>query len=161
MVTYNSNIWRKCIMKVILIQDVNKIGKKGEIVEVKAGYAKNFLFKQKLAVEATSKNLKELERQLAEIKKQNEEELQAARDLAAQIEEIQVEVKLKTGAGGRTFGSVSTKEISDVLKTSFNIDIDKKKLQLDDPIKSLGIHKVNAKLHPEVNAELKVKVSEE
>ena len=148
-------------MKVILIQDVNKIGKKGEIVEVKAGYAKNFLFKQKLAVEATSKNLKELERQLAEIKKQNEEELQAARDLAAQIEEIQVEVKLKTGAGGRTFGSVSTKEISDVLKTSFNIDIDKKKLHLDDPIKSLGIHKVNAKLHPEVNAELKVKVSEE
>ena len=148
-------------MKVILIQDVNKIGKKGEIVEVKAGYAKNFLFKQKLAVEATSKNLKELERQLAEIKKQNEEELQAARDLAAQLAEIQVEVKLKTGAGGRTFGSVSTKEISDVLKTSFNIDIDKKKLQLDDPIKSLGIHKVNAKLHPEVNAELKVKVSEE
>ncbi|NLJ89656.1 MAG: 50S ribosomal protein L9 [Clostridiales bacterium] len=148
-------------MKVILTQDVKKVGKKGEIVDVKVGYARNFLFKQNLAVEATSQNLKELDEQLAAIKKQNEEELKAAQDLGKHIEELQVEVKLKTGEGGRTFGSISTKEIADVLKANFKIDIDKKKLQLDEPIKSLGTHTVTVKLHPEVNAQLKVKVSAE
>lgn len=148
-------------MKVILTQDVKKVGKKGEIVDVKVGYARNFLFKQNLAVEATSQNLKELDEQLAAIKKQNEEELKAAQDLGKHIEELQVEVKLKTGEGGRTFGSISTKEIADVLKSNFKIDIDKKKLQLDEPIKSLGTHTVTVKLHPEVNAQLKVKVSAE
>lgn len=148
-------------MKVILTQDVKKVGKKGEIVDVKVGYARNFLFKQNLAVEATSQNLKELDEQLAAIKKKNEEELKAAQDLGKHIEELQVEVKLKTGEGGRTFGSISTKEIADVLKSNFKIDIDKKKLQLDEPIKSLGTHTVTVKLHPEVNAQLKVKVSAE
>lgn len=148
-------------MKVILIQDVNKVGKQGEIIEVKAGYAKNFLFKQNLAVEATNKNLRELNNKLAAIKKQSEDEIKAAESLAKEIEEVQVEVKLKAGKGGKTFGSISTKEVADVLKANFNIEVDKKKLQLDEPIKSLGSHTVNVKLHPEVNAQLKVKVREE
>lgn len=148
-------------MKVILIQDVNKVGKQGEIIEVKAGYAKNFLFKQNLAVEATNKNLRELNNKLAAIKKQSEDEIKAAKSLAKEIEEVQVEVKLKAGKGGKTFGSISTKEVADVLKANFNIEVDKKKLQLDEPIKSLGTHTVNVKLHPEVNAQLKVKVREE
>ncbi len=148
-------------MKVILTQDVKKIGKKGEVIEVKVGYARNFLFKQNLAVEATNQNLKELDNKLAASKKQSEEELKLAQDFKKQIEAIQVEVKLKAGEGGKTFGSISTKEISEVLKATFNIDVDRKKLQLEEPIKSLGTHVVNAKLHPEVNAQLKVKVSEE
>lgn len=148
-------------MKVILTQDVKKLGSQGEIVEVKSGYARNFLFPKGFAVEATKKNLNQLENKLAAIEKVNEEELEAAQELANKIETIKVEVKLKAGEGGKTFGSISTKEIADVLKSEFNLDVDKKKLQLEEPIKSLGNHIVNVKLHPEVNCELKVKVNAE
>ncbi len=148
-------------MKVILMKDLEKIGQKGEIVEVKDGYARNFLLPKEYAVEATNKNLNRLKNKLAAIQKQNEEELQAAQEIANKIESIQVDVKLKVGEGGKTFGSISTKEIADVLKLEFKLDVDRKKLQLENPIKSIGTHAVNVKLHPEVTAELKVVVSEE
>ncbi len=148
-------------MKVILTQDVKKLGKKGEIVEVKDGYGRNFLIAKDLGVEASDKNLRQLKNKLAAIEKANQEELDAAKELAKQIEAIQVEAQLKTGEGGKTFGSISTKEVSDILKSEFKLDIDKKKFQLDEPIKSLGTHIVNVRLHPEVTCELKVHVSEE
>lgn len=148
-------------MKVILMKDLEKIGQKGEIVEVKDGYARNFLFPKEYAVEAINKNLNRLKNKLAAIQKQNEEELQAAQEIANKIESIQVDVKLKVGEGGKTFGSISTKEVADVLKSEFKLDVDRKKLQLENPIKSIGTHAVNVKLHPEVTAELKVVVSEE
>lgn len=147
-------------MKVILMEDVNKIGKQGEVVEVKKGYARNFLFPQGLALEATNKNLKQLDFKLKAVEKQSEEELEQARELGNQVKAAEVVVKLKAGEGGKTFGSISTKEIAEVLKSEFNIEIDKKKLQLEEPIKSLGTHIVNVKLHPEVNVELKVVVNE-
>lgn len=148
-------------MKVILIEDVKKIGKKGQIVDVKSGYARNFLFPKDLAIEATPQNLNQLKnKQAAELKK-NEEELQEAVAFGKQIEDIQVEVSLKTGEGGKTFGSISTKEISGILKSKFGFDVDKKKIQLDEPIRSIGTHIVNVRLHPEVVSELKVKVNEE
>ena len=140
-------------MKVILMKDLEKIGQKGEIVEVKDGYARNFLLPKEYAVEATNKNLNRLKNKLAAIQKQNEEELQAAQEIANKIESIQVDVKLKVGEGGKTFGSISTKEVADVLKSEFKLDVDRKKLQLENPIKSIGTHAVNVKLHPEVTAE--------
>ncbi len=148
-------------MKVILTQDVNKIGKKGEVVDVKDGYARNFLLPQDLAVQATPKNLKQLKKQEAAIEKKNAEELAKAQELAKEIESIQVEVSLKSGEGGKTFGSISSKEIADVLKSGFDLDVDKKKIQIEEAIKSIGTHIVTVKLHPEVTCELKVKVNEE
>lgn len=147
-------------MKIILIKDVKKLGKQGEIVEVKDGYARNFLFPRELAVEATDKNLRQLDNKLLSIKKQNEEELAEAQTLAKRIEELQVELKLKAGEGGKTFGSISTKEIADTLKSEFDLEVDRRKLGLEEPIKSLGTHLVNVKLHQEVTAELKVNVTE-
>lgn len=148
-------------MKVILTQDVNKIGKKGEVVDVKDGYARNFLLPQDLAVQATPKNLKQLKKQEAAIEKKNAEELAKAQELAKEIESIQVEVSLKSGEGGKTFGSISSKEIADVLKSGFDLDVDKKKIQIEEAIKSIGTHIVTVRLHPEVTCELKVKVNEE
>lgn len=148
-------------MKLILKQDVEKIGKKGEVVNVKDGYARNFLLPQDLAVEATPKNLKQLKKQVAAIEKKNAEELAQAQDLAKKIEAAQVEVSLKSGEGGKTFGSISSKEIADVLKSEVGFDVDKKKIQIEEAIKSIGTHIVTVKLHPEVTCELKVKVNEE
>ena len=147
-------------MIVILQKDVKKLGKQGEIVQVKDGYARNFLFPRELAVEATDKNLRQLDNKLLSIKKQNEEELAEAQTLAKRIEELQVELKLKAGEGGKTFGSISTKEIADTLKSEFDLEVDRRKLGLEEPIKSLGTHLVNVKLHQEVTAELKVNVTE-
>ena len=148
-------------MKLILKQDVNKIGKKGEVVDVKDGYARNFLLPKDLAVLATPKNLKQLKKQEAATEKKNAEELAEAQEFAEKIEAIQVEVSLKSGEGGKTFGSISSKEISDVLKSEFGVDVDKKKIQIEEAIKSIGTHIVTIKLHPEVTCELKVKVNEE
>ncbi len=147
-------------MKIILIKDVKKLGKQGEVIEVKDGYARNFLFPRGLAVEATEGNLRQLDNKLLTIQKQNEEELDEAKDLAARIEGIQVELKLRAGEGGKTFGSISTKEIADILKSEFDLEVDRRKVQLEEPIKSLGSHLVNIKIHQEVTAELKVNVTE-
>ena len=148
-------------MEVILLQDVKSLGKKGELVKINDGYARNFILPKKLGVEANAKNLNDLKLQkLAEEKKQKEI-LEEAIALGKDIEAKTLVLTIKSGEGGRTFGSISTKEIATGLKSQFNIEIDKKKLLLNDPIKNIGMHTVGIKLHPKVTAELKVKVSEQ
>ena len=147
-------------MKVILLEDVKSLGKKGEIVNVNDGYARNFILPKKLGLEATGKNRNDLK-----LHKQNEEKvaqevLDAAKELAKKIEAGKVEVTIKTGEGGRTFGSVSSKEIAIAVKEQMGYDIDKKKIQMKDAIKSLGTYIVPVKLHAKVTAELKVHVGE-
>ena len=148
-------------MKVILLQDVKSLGKKGEIVNVNDGYARNFILPKKFGVEATGKNLNDLKLQKNNEKKVAQENLEAAKELAAELAEGQVELSIKVGEGGRAFGSVSSKEIAAAVKEQMNLEVDKKKIQLKEAIKSLGTHIVNVKLHPEVTAELKVVVKEE
>ena len=148
-------------MKVILLQDVKSLGKKGEIVNVNDGYARNFILPKKLGVEATGKNLNDLKLQKNNEKKVAQENLDAAKKLAAELAEGKVELAIKVGEGGRAFGSVSSKEIAAAVKEQIGLDVDKKKIQLKEAIKSLGTHIVAVKLHPEVTAELKVSVKEE
>ena len=148
-------------MKVILLQDVKSLGKKGEIVNVNDGYARNFILPKKLGVEATGKNLNDLKLQKNNEKKVAQENLDAAKKLAAELAEGKVERAIKVGEGGRAFGSVSSKEIAAAVKEQMGLDVDKKKIQLKEAIKSLGTHVVAVKLHPEVTAELKVSVKEE
>ena len=147
-------------MKVILLEDVKSLGKKGEVVEVKDGYARNFILKKKLGVEATGKNLNDLKLQKAHADKVAQENLEAAQALAKELEEKEVICKMKVGEGGRTFGSISTKEIAQAVKEQLNMDLDKKKMVLDDAIKALGVYTVKLKLHPKVTGTLKVKVVE-
>lgn len=148
-------------MKVILLENVKSLGKKGEIVNVNDGYARNFILPKKLGVEATGKNLNDLKLQKNNGKKVAQENLDAAKELAAELSAGKVELAIKVGEGGRTFGSVSSKEIAVAVKDQMQLDIDKKKIQLKESIKSLGTHIVTVKLHPEVSAELKVVVKEE
>ena len=148
-------------MKVILLEDVNSLGNKGQIVNVSDGYARNFVLPKKLGLEATSKNLNDLKLQKANEEKVAKQILEEAKELAKKVEAGKVEVKIKVGEGGRTFGSVSTKEIAIAVKEQMGYDIDKKKIQLKDAIKTLGTHVVPVKLHQQVTAELKVIVTEE
>lgn len=147
-------------MQVILLQDVKALGKKGEIVSVNDGYAKNFILPKKLGVEATSKNMNDLKLQKANSEKVAEEQYEAAQELAKVVESKTVIVKMKAGEGGKVFGSVSTKEIAKEALEQHDLDIDKKKMQLAEPIKSFGVHEIPVKLHPKVTAKLKVKVQE-
>ena len=148
-------------MKVILLADVKSLGKKGEIVNVSDGYARNMLFPKKLGVEATPKNLNDLKLQNQNREKVAAENLAAAQQFAKDLEKVTVEVKIKVGEGGRMFGSVSTKEIAEAAKKQLNLDIDKKKMVLDTPIKCLGVTMVPVKLHPQVVGQLKVFVKEQ
>ena len=148
-------------MKIILLEDVKSLGKKGQIVNVSDGYARNFVLPKKLGLEATSKNLNDLKLQKANEEKVAQQILDEAKELAKKVEAGKVEVKIKVGEGGRTFGSVSTKEIAVAVKEQMGYDIDKKKIQLKDAIKALGTHVVPVKLHQKVTAELKVIVTEE
>jgi large subunit ribosomal protein L9 len=147
-------------MKVILLQDVKSLGKKGDVVTVSDGYARNQLLPKKLGLEATSKNLNDLKLQNQHADKVAQEQLEAAKALAETLSDKQVELKIKAGEGGRTFGSVSTKEISGAVKDQLGLDIDKKKMSLTDPIKALGTYEVSVKLHPKVTGTLRVKVTE-
>ncbi len=147
-------------MKVILLQDVKSVGKKGDIVEVSDGYAKNFIFKKKLGTPADPKNLNDLKLKKANDEKVAAENLEAAKELAEKIAEKTVVVSLKAGEGGKPFGSVSSKEIAQEAKDQFGLDIDKKKIVLAEPIRAFGTHEVAVKLHPSVTASLKVKVEE-
>ncbi|WP_033164437.1 50S ribosomal protein L9 [Clostridium sp. KNHs205] len=147
-------------MQIILLQDVKALGKKGELVNVSDGYARNFILPKKVGLEANAKNLNDLKLQKAAEEKKQKEILEEAKTLAKDLESKTLELKIKTGEGGRTFGSISSKEIAQELKTQYSLDIDKKKLQINDPIKTIGTHTVPVKLHPQVTAELKVKVSE-
>ena len=147
-------------MKVILLEDVKSLGKKGQIVNVNDGYARNFILPKKLGLEATGKNLNDLKLQNANKEKLAQEALEAAQELAKKIEAGKIVVLIKVGEGGRTFGSISTKEIAIEVKNQMGYDIDKKKIQLKDAIKTLGTHNVPIKLHQKVVAELKVNVTE-
>ncbi|MBP3703449.1 MAG: 50S ribosomal protein L9 [Lachnospiraceae bacterium] len=143
-------------MKVILLEDVKSLGKKDEIVEVNDGYARNFILPKKKGVEATSKNLNDLKLKKANEDKVAAEKLAQAKAFAAELTQKQVVVKIKTGSDGRAFGSVSTKEIAQEAKAQLGYELDKKKMQLDVPIKSEGTYNVTIKLHPKVSASLKV-----
>ena len=143
-------------MKVILLQDVKSVGKKGELVNVSDGYARNFIFKKNLGVEATSKNLNDLKLQKQNEEKVAAETLASAKQFAKEIETKSVELTIKTGQDGRVLGSVSTKEIAVAAKEQLDYDLDKKKMQLKEPIKNVGTYMVPIRLHPQVTAELKV-----
>ena len=147
-------------MEVILLEDVKTLGKKGQIVKINDGYARNYVLPKNLGLEATAKNLNDLKLQKARQAKEEAQELADAKALAVKIEEMAVTVSMKIGEGGRTFGAISTKEIAAEAKQQLGLDIDKKKMKLDEPIKTLGIHDVAVKLHKDVTATLKVKVVE-
>lgn len=148
-------------MQIILLEDVKTLGKKGDIVNVSDGYARNFVLPKKLGVEANAKNKNDLKLQKANADKVAAEQLAAAKDLAQLLETKEVTVKIKSGEGGRTFGSVSSKEIAQAAKEQCDLELDKKKIQLSEPLKALGAYEVGIKLHPKVTGKLKVKVVEE
>ena len=147
-------------MKIILLQDDKHLGKKGDIIEANDGYARNYILPKKIGVEANNKNLNDLKLQKANDAKIAKEQLEKAQELAALLGTKEVLVKMKAGEGGRTFGSVSSKEIATELKEQTGILIDKKKIQLPEAIKSFGVYNVSVKLHPKVTGTLKVKVQE-
>ncbi len=147
-------------MKVILLEDVKSVGKKNEIVEVSDAYGRNMLIRKNLGVEANSRTLNDLKLRNQRAEKDAAENLAVAQQLAEDLKTKQVEVKIKAGEGGRTFGSVSTKEIAEAVKKQLNLELDKKKMQLTDPIKALGFYDVPVKLHPQVTATLRVHVVE-
>ena len=147
-------------MEIVLLQDVKSLGKKGQVVKVNDGYARNFILPKKLGVEANAKNLNDLKLQKANDAKVAAEQLAAAKELAAKLENASITVAIKAGEGGRTFGSVSTKEIGKAVSDQLKLEIDKKKLVLGERIKALGTHEVPVKLHKDVTAKLVVKVVE-
>ena len=147
-------------MKVILLEDAKALGKKGEIVNVNDGYARNFILPKKLGLEANTKNLNDLKLQNANEEKKAKEILEAAQAFAKDLESKSVVIKMKAGEGGRVFGSVSSKEIATAFKDQCGLDIDKKKIQLTDAIKAFGTYDVPVKLHQKVTGILKVKVEE-
>lgn len=147
-------------MEIVLLEDVKALGKKGQIVKVNDGYARNFILPKKLGVEATPKNLNDLKLQKANAAKVAAEQLAAAKELAERIEKVSVTLKMKAGEGGKAFGSVSGKEIAAAAAEQLGLDIDKKKMVLPEPIKTFGTHEVSVKLHRDVTAKLTVKVTE-
>lgn len=147
-------------MKIILLEDVKSLGKKGDIVDVNDGYARNYVLPKKLGVEANNKNLNDLKLKKANEDKVAKQQLEAAEAFAKAMEEDEVVLSIKAGEGGRTFGSVSTKEIATGYKEQCGREIDKKKIILPEPIKSFGVYEVGVKLHPKVTGKLKVKVTE-
>jgi large subunit ribosomal protein L9 len=148
-------------MKVILLQDIKGTGTNGEVKEVSDGYARNFLLPRKLAIPASPGNLNRLKDQQRRKQQRKEKELQTSEQLAEKINQITVTLSTKTGKEGRMFGSITSKQISQALKKIFQLEIDKKKILLDNPIRSLGVTKVTVKLQPEVFATLSVQVVEE
>ena len=148
-------------MKVILTEDVKALGKKDNIVEVSDGYARNFILKKKKGLEANGKNLNDLKLKKANDDKIAQQQYEEAAALGKKIEAGKIEVAIKMGEGGKAFGSVSSKEIAEEVKSQLGLEIDKKKVQLKETIKTLGTHNVPIKLHPKVTADLKVVVTEE
>lgn len=147
-------------MKVILLEDVKSLGKKGEVVDINDGYARNFVLPKKLGIEANNKNMNDLKLKRANDEKIAMKQLEDAKAFAEAMEKDEVVVSIKAGEGGKTFGSVSTKEISLAYKEQCGKEIDKKKIQLTEAIKNFGVYEVSVKLHPKVTGKLKVKVTE-
>ena len=148
-------------MKVILLQDVKSLGKKGEVVNVSDGYARNMIIPKKLGVEANTKNLNDLKLQKQHADKIAQENLMKAQALAKDVEQMNIRVKMKTGEGGKLFGSVSTKEIAAAVKAQTGIELDKRKFQLAEPIRALGGYEIPVRLHPQVTAKMTVVVEGE
>lgn len=148
-------------MKVILLEDVKSLGKKGDLVDVNDGYARNCLLKKKLGIEATNKNVNDLKLQKKHQDKVAAEQLQAAKDLAADLAAKSINLTMKLGEGGRAFGTISTKEMAAAVKDQLGYDLDKKKFSVDVPIKGIGTFTAKIKLHQKVTAELKVNVTEQ
>ena len=147
-------------MKVILLEDVKSLGKKGQLVDVSDGYARNFILSKKKGIEATAKNMNDLKLQKAHEDKLAAQRLEEAKLFAAEIAMAEVVLELKVGEGGKLFGAVSSIEIAQAAKEQLNMELDKKKLVLPNPIKTVGTTSVSVKLHPQVTAELKVVVKE-
>lgn len=145
-------------MKVILTQDVKKVGKKGDLIEVKDGYARNALFPKGLAVEANAVNLNQRKLEQRSEDKRKQQELEDAQAVANTINDKEIKLTVKTGEGGKVFGSVTSKEIAEAIQKEFGVKIDKKKIQLKEAIKGLGGQKVTIKLHPSVSATISVLV---
>ena len=147
-------------MEIILLQDVKSLGKKGERVKINDGYARNFVLPKKLGIEATAKNLNDLKLQKKHEEKVAQEKLDDAKELAESLNDKQIVLKIKAGEGGKLFGAVSSKEIAKEVQSQLGFEIDKKKIQLPEAIKTLGNHEVTIKLHPKVTAKIVVKVTE-
>lgn len=148
-------------MKVIFTEDVKGKGKKGEVKNVSDGYARNYLLKNNLAVEATGGNMKALTAQKNKEKQLEQEEVDEAKKLKEQLANLEVELKAKSGEGGRLFGSITSKQIAEELKKTHKIKMDKRKIELDNPIRALGYTNVPVKIHPEVTGTIKVHVVEQ
>ncbi len=148
-------------MKIILLQDVKSVGKKGDIIDANDGYARNFLIPKKMGVPANAENMNTLKLQKSNEAKVAQEQLEEAQRFAKELETKEVVLAIKAGEGGKTFGSVSSKEIATAYKEQCGITIDKKKIQLSESIKNFGVYEVKIKLHPKVTGTLKVKVKEQ
>ena len=147
-------------MKEILLQDEKKLGKKGDLVEVNDGYARNYILPKKIGMEANARNMNDLKLRKASEEKKAREQLEAAKALAAEIGNKTVTVSMKAGENGKTFGSISTKEIAAALKSQHDIEVDKKKIVLPEAIRTFGVFEVSVKLHPQVTGTVRVKVEE-
>ncbi len=149
------------MMKVVLLEDVKSLGRKDDIVNVSDGYARNYLFPKNLAAEATPGKLNEISEKKKTMENKKKKELEEAKALAKNLNNREVIVKTKAGSSGKLFGSITGKDIADMIKSQLKIQVDKKKIVLDDAIKSLGSHQVEIKIYPEITAKIKVVVTEE
>ena len=145
-------------MKVILLEDVKKVGKKGEIIEVSEGYGRNVLIKKGQALEGTPSNLNNAKQKQASQAHKKQVDNDEAKILASQLAKVSVMIPVKTGEGGRVFGSITGKDISDALASQVGVTVDKKKIELKDPIKKPGTHDVVISVHPEITTTIKVEV---
>lgn len=145
-------------MKIILLKDHKELGKAGSLVEAKDGFARNFLFPRKIAIEANEENMEKWRIQKAAEAKEEAENIAAAKELKKKIEKLKVEIKAKGGESGKLFGAVTSKDIKTALEKQFKIKVDKKKIELDENIKTAGVKEVNIKLYTDINAKLRVKV---
>lgn len=143
-------------MKVIILEEVKKLGKKGDVIEVSEGYARNFLLPRKLAVEATAVNVNSINQQKASEARKRQQAIDEAKLMAAQLSKLTVTISVKTGEGGKLFGSVTGKDIADALAEQHNIELDKRKIEIKDAIKGLGTYPVIIKVHPEITSRIEV-----
>jgi large subunit ribosomal protein L9 len=139
-------------VKVILLDDIKGVGKKDQIIEAADGYARNFLFPKKLAVEANKVNISTLDKKRRDEEQKRVREFEAAKEFKEKLESVKIQIPVKTGEGGKLFGSVSNKEIAQALNAQFSLSVDKKKINLPEPIKTLGEKTVEIKLHTDVKA---------